>query len=163
MRILILNIVFFLFSLNNCFAQEKLIVHYIGSQLKSTKNYSFLSKELKFLKENKDTLKMNIRLPYDTINHKIIDMGIFYNCHLREDTVYIIILKKICVNDITDVPNSYYKINTIPDKNDCSLFTEMEKNTIYKYEGNYGKYVDINNELFEIMGLSPSNDCFFSN
>jgi hypothetical protein len=90
-----------------------------------------------------------------------MDRGIFYGCHLKKDTVYTFILKKICLNDISDVPNDYYKTNTIPDQKDCSKFIEIEKNTEYKYEGNYGKYVDISGTLYEIIGLNPSGDCVF--
>lgn len=149
-----------LLTLFSCKAQEKVTLLYLGYQYNNTKNSSFVSKELNFLKAN-DTLHMNIRLPYDTIKHEIINRGIYYNCHLKKDTTYTFTLKKICVNNIPDVPNSYYKTNTIPNKKDCSKFTEVEKNTGYKYEGNYGKYVDIDRTLYEIIGLSPNDGCFF--
>jgi len=161
MRTLMLYMILSVFLLSNCNAQNKLTLRYLGYQFNSTKNKSFVSQDLKFLKDDKDTIHMNVRLPFDTITYNIIDRGIFYGCHLKKDTVYTITLKKICVNNIPDVPNDYYKINTIPDQKDCSKFIEIEKNTKYKYEGNYGKYVDISGILFEIMGLNPSGGCFF--
>jgi len=112
------------------------------------------------LKEN-DTLEMNLRIPFNSNKHEIIDKGIFYNCHLKPGTVYTITLKKICTNDIVDVPNSYYKTNIIPEKKNCSRFTEIEKNTRYEYKGNYGKYIDFKNTLYEIIDLTPNGDCAF--
>lgn len=144
----------------SCKAQEKVVLRYIGYQYKETKNKSFVNEELTFIKD-KDTLKVNLKLPYDTVSHNVINRGIFYNCHLKEDTVYTITLKKICVTDIPETFNSYYKTNTIPDKKDCSRFTEVEKNTEYNYTGNYGKYVDIDGVLYEVIGISPDDSCFY--
>lgn len=151
-----------LLSVVSCKAQEKVTARYIGHRYKESKNKSFINNQLLFLNGN-DTVQMNLRVPFDMSKPEIIDRGIYYNCHLKSDTVYTIKLKKICVSDMPDVPNNYYKINTIPDKKDCSKFTEVEKNTGYKYEGNYGKYVDVKNVLYEIIGLSPSGDCIFQN
>jgi hypothetical protein len=159
MRILILYGII-LFAFFSCKAQEKVALRYAGHQYKETKNKSFVNDELKFIKD-KDTLKMNIKIPFDEINAQIINRGVFYNCHLKEDTVYTFTLKKICVSDIPEAYNSYYKTNAIPDKNDCSKFTEVEKNTDYNYIGNYGKYVDIDGVLYEVIGLSPDDSCFY--
>jgi len=149
----------------SCKAQEKVTItlRYIGYKYNTTHNSSFISMGLQFLKEGSDTVSINKKLPFDTTEHKVYDLGIYYNCHLKEGTVYTITLKKICTDSIPDIPNDYYKLNTIPDKNDCSKFVEFEKHTPYKYEGNYEKYVDINNTLYEIIGLSPPDGCFFSN
>jgi len=144
-----------------CKAQDKVTGHYLGYQFNSTQNISYLSQELKFIKMNKDTLRLNLRLPYDTISHNVINYGIFYNCHLKEGKEYTIKLKKICVSDIPEAYNSYYKTNAIPDKKDCSKFTEVEKDTEYNYIGNYGKYVDIDGVLYEVIGLSPDDSCFY--
>lgn len=144
----------------SCKAQEKVTLRYIGHQYKETKNKSFVNDELTFIKD-KDTLKVNIKVPFDERNAQIINRGIFYNCHLKEDTVYTITLKKICANNIPEAYNSYYKTNAIPDKKDCSKFTEIEKNTNYEYTGNYGKYVDIGGVLYEVIGLSPDDSCFY--
>jgi hypothetical protein len=146
----------------SCKAQEKMTLKYIGQQYKGTKNENFVNQEIIFLKAN-DTFRVNIKMPFDVKSKKIINRGIYYNCHLKSGTVYTITLKRICVNSIPDVPNSYYKTNTIPDKKDCSKFTEVEKNTAYRYEGNYGKYVDIDGALYEIVGLSPGDGCVFHN
>lgn len=146
-----------------CNAQEKVIANYIGYSFNSTKNSSYLSQELRFIKENGDTLKMNLRLPYDTISHNIINRGVFYNCHLKESVTYTFTLKKICASDIPEAFNSYYKTNIISDKKDCSKFTEIEKKTEYNYTGNYGKYVDINKTLYEILNISPDDGCIFQN
>lgn len=149
-----------LFTFFSCKAQEKAALRYIGHQYKVTKNKSFVNNELTFIKD-KDTLKVNIKVPFDERNAEIINRGIYYNCHLKEDTVYTITLKKICSTDIPEVFNSYYKTNTIPDKKDCSKFTEVEKNTNYEYKGNYEKYVDIDGVLYEVIGISPDDSCFY--
>lgn len=149
-----------LFTFFSCKAQEKVTLRYIGHQYKETKNKSFVNDELTFIKNN-DTLRVNIKVPFNESDAQIINRGIYYNCHLKEDTVYTLTLKKICANDIPEAFNSYYKTNTIPDKKDCSKFTEIEKNTDYEYKGNYGKYVDIDGVLYEIIGLSPDNNCFY--
>lgn len=151
-----------LFSCCSCKGQESLTMRYVGHRYKETKNKSFINDELIFLK-GKDSLFINVKLPFDLNNHQIVDRGIFYNCHLKKDTTYTLTLKKICVKDISDVPNSYYMTNAIFNKKDCSKFTEIKRNTKYKYEGNYGKYVDMNGGLYEIIRLSPSDGCFFQN
>ena len=156
----IIVFVIMLFTLCGCKAQDKITLCYIGYQYKETKNNSFLNKQLLFT-HNEDTLKMNLRLPFDISNHNVIDSGIFYNCHLKKGTTYTITLKKTCVTDIHETFNSYYNINTIPDKTDCSRFIEIRKNTRFRYFGNYGKYVDIDGVLYEIIGLSPDDDCCY--
>ena len=88
-------------------------------------------------------------------------MGIFYNCHLKEDILYTITLKKICGNDIPDVFHIYYKTNAVFDKDDCSRFKAIVKNTNYVYDRNYGKYVDMDGILYEIVGLTPGDGCVF--
>lgn len=145
----------------SCKAQEQLIGSYIGYQYKETKNISFINRELLFLNEDSDTLKINIRMAFDIKNPQIINPGIFYNCSLKEGEQYTITLKKICVSDIPEAFNSYYKTNTIPDKKDCSKFIEVEKNTEYNYTGNYGKYIDIDGVLYEVIGISPDDNCFY--
>ena len=165
---------FLLFSLSTCIAQETVTARYVGYQYKSTKNNSFMCKEMRFVPtNNNDTLYINIRLPLkvnindfnDTTGVEIVNMGIYHNCHLKEDNIYTIVLKKICINEIPEVCNSYYKINAIFDKDNRSQFTEFEKHTPYEYgcgySKGYGKFVDIKGILYEIVGLKPDNDCFY--
>ena len=67
----------------HCKAQEELSLTYIGYQYKGTQNRSFLNKEL-ILKTDGDTIRMNLRLPYYSIHHNVIDRGLLYNCHLKK-------------------------------------------------------------------------------
>lgn len=160
MRLLLLYGIILL-SFFGCKAQEKVTLRYIDHQYKETKNKSFINDELIFLKNDNDTLRVNVKIPFNTDKSEIINRGIYYNCYLKEGVVYTIEWKKICINDIPDVPNSYYKTNTIADKMDCSKIKEIEKNTKYQYVGNYGKYIDIDGTLYEIVGLTPSDGCTF--
>lgn len=157
----IISYIIILLSFASCKAQKTLKVKYIGYQYDKTQNISFIKKQLSFLKENKDTLKMNLRLPYDNINNNVINSGVFYNCKLMENMIYTFKLKKICTKNIPEAFNSYYKINTISNKNDCSKFSEIKLDTLYKYIGNYEIYIDIDDILYEIIGLSPDNQCVF--
>jgi hypothetical protein len=99
------------------------------------------------------------------IGINIYSTGIYYNCHLQQDTIYTITLQKICVNEIPDFCNSYYFTNAVFDSIDCSKFTEIENNTPYEYKcgysKGYGKFVDIKGTLYEIVGLKPDKDCFY--
>ncbi|SFO17548.1 hypothetical protein SAMN05421741_1249 [Paenimyroides ummariense] len=159
MRILVAYgiILFLCFS---CKAQERMTLRYVGQNYKETKNKSFINNELKFIR-NGDTLRFSIKVPYDASKRQFINEGIFYNCHLKKETIYDITLKKICVTDIPEAFYSYYKTNTIMNEIDCSKFTEVEKDTEYKYLGKYGKYLDIEGVLYEVIGLSPDNGCVF--
>ena len=143
-----------------CKAQEKITVRYVNSKYEGSKNKSFITREMIFLK-NEDTLIINIRLPFDISNPKIFNPGIYYNCHLRKDSVYTISLKRICANDIPKDYNSYYKTNIVPDEKDCSRFKEIDKNTDYEYRGYYGMYVDMKGTLYEIIKLTPDDGCVF--
>lgn len=159
MKLILYSII--LYSFIGCKTQDKITGSYFDYQYSGTENTSYLRQELKFINKDKDTLKVNLRLPYDTISRNIINRGVFYNCILKKGTIYTITLKKICVKDIPETFNSYYKTNAIPDKTDCSKFREIKNNTAYEYKGDYGKYVDINNVIYEVIGLSPSDGCFF--
>ncbi|WP_288443870.1 hypothetical protein [uncultured Chryseobacterium sp.] len=158
MRIVVYGII--MLTTFSCKAQEKVTLSYVSHQYNKTHNKSFLNNELTFLK-GKDTLKVNIKVPFDETNAQIVNQGIFYNCHLKKDTLYTFTLKKVCITDIPEGFSSYYKTNMIPDKKDCSKLVEIQKNTEYKYSGNYGKYVDINRVLYEITGITPDDSCFF--
>lgn len=150
-----------LFAFSSCKAQEKLTLRYLGHQYKETKNRSFVNDELIFMKD-KDTLRINIKVPFDEKNKQITNRGIYYDCHLKEGVIYTISLKRMCVDNIPEVFNSYYQTNTISDKEDCAKFNEVKKHTEYNYTGNYGKYVDIDRVLYEIIEISPDDNCFLS-
>lgn len=156
MRILV---ILALLSFYSCKAQEKIDLKYIGYTYKETDNDSFINRELRFLNHDKDTLKINIKMPFDRNDPKIINPGIYYNCNLKENSTYILTLKKVCINNIPDSDNSYYKINGLFKDENCSEFKELKKNTPYLYQGNYGKYVDINNILYEVINVNPNADC----
>ncbi|MDM1377349.1 hypothetical protein [Myroides marinus] len=149
-----------LFTFFSCKAQEKVTLRYIGNQSSGTENESFINNSFLFLNKN-DTIKVNVKTPFNINKMEIINRGIYYNCQLKKDTIYSLTLKKICTADIPEIFNSYYKTNTIPDKTDCSKFTEIKKNTVYDYKGNYEKYVDIDDVLYEVIGLSPDTGCFY--
>jgi len=159
MRALIICVTLIMTSYG-CKAQKQITGSYIGYQYTKTKNASFINRQLFFLNNN-DTLILNVKLPFDREKATVQYFGIFYNCHLKEDTVYTITLQKICADSIKDTPNSYYITNTVPNNEDCSKFTEVEKNTVYKYEGNYGMYVDMKGTLYEIIKLTPDDGCVF--
>lgn len=93
---------------------------------------------------------------------EIINRGLYYNCILTPGNAYIITLKKISKNGLPEETNSYYKTNAIfNDKQDSAKFIEVPKDTQYMYKGYYERYVDINNILYEIIGLSPDAECFY--
>ncbi|MES2573772.1 MAG: hypothetical protein V4572_02410 [Bacteroidota bacterium] len=157
-----------LVSLSNCKAQQqeksqnlKITARYVGQKYKETQNISFLNDELQFLKD-KDNLVINIKIPYDSTKPEILKQGIFYNCELKHNIVYTFTLKKICVSDIPSEFNSYYKTNATFSDSNCSKFTEKKVNTNYQFKGTYGKYVDIDNELYEVIDLLPNDNCNFS-
>jgi hypothetical protein len=141
-----------------CSSQKEIIVQYIGQRYSKTQNKSFVNNELLLLK-GKDTIHMNVKLPYDPATGDTINGGILYRCFLKADKLYTIKLKCIYAADIPDAVNSYYKINILqPGKR--SSFREIKKDTEY-LRRNPGKYVDINNRVYELLQLSPDTDCAF--
>lgn len=103
---------------------------------------------------------MNLRLPYDSSTKNIVDAGLFYSCQIALDSLYTFTLKKITSNAIPIEWNSYYKTNAIfLGGNKKHKFKEKEKDTEYMYKGNYGKFVDIDNGLYEITLLLPTLGC----
>jgi hypothetical protein len=156
-----------LISLSNCNAQQKttnldrkIVMCYMGHKYTETQNTSFLNQELMFIKD-KDSLIMNIKIPFDMSKSEILKQNVFYDCVLKIGIIYTFTLKKICGTEIPSEINSYYKTNTVFSETNCSKFTETKKNTAYLSKGNYGKYIDIDNELYEIINLSPSDECKF--
>ena len=142
-----------------CSSQKTITVQYIGQNFSSTFNKSFVNNELLLLKE-KDTIRMNVKLPYDPVTGDTINNGILYRCHLKEKRSYVLKLKPICPLDIPEVVNSYYRINARSSKKRCSTFSEIKVDTEF-LQRNPGKYVDINNRIYELMGISPDTDCAF--
>jgi hypothetical protein len=142
-----------------CSFQKKITVQYIGQRYTSTENKSFLNNELLLLK-GKDTIHMNVKLPFDPATSDTINNGILYRCFLKTNKLYTIKLKSICPADIPDVVNSYYKINVLPSKKNCSTFTEIKKDTEF-LQRNPGKYVDIGHKIYELTGISPDTDCAY--
>jgi len=142
-------------------AQETVTMRYIGRRYQETMNKSFKNEELVFLKNN-DTLLMNIKLPFDAFNPRIFAPGVYYDCRLIQNVDYTFTIKKISVKDLPENDHSYYKINArFSDDSAPSRFTQVKKNTKYASRGNYGKYVDINNELYEITALLPDGSCIY--
>ncbi|MFA6059615.1 MAG: hypothetical protein WC756_15520 [Taibaiella sp.] len=144
-----------------CNAQQQLTLQYIGRKASATQNTSFINNTFLFLNK-KDTLFANVKVPFDTANPKIINKGIYYNCLLKEGNSYTISIKKINKNDIPEGTNSYYKINAVfNDRENSAKFIEVKKDTKYLYNGYYERYVDVDNVLYEIVGISPDGDCFY--
>lgn len=112
------------------------------------------------LLKGKDTLKMNVKLPYDPVNADTINNGILYRCFLKEKQVYVLKLKRICPADIPEAVNSYYRINALSSKKKCSTFSEIKTDTEF-LQRNPGKYVDINHTIYELTGISPDTDCAY--
>lgn len=142
-----------------CSSQKKITVQYIGQQFTITQNKSFLNNELLLLK-GKDTIRMNVKLPYNSLSLDTINNGILYRCFLKQNTLYTFKLKPICPEAIPEAVNSYYRINAVSSKRKCSVFSEIKKDTEFIYR-NPGKYVDIDHKIYEIMELWPDKDCAF--
>ena len=153
--------VFFYILLTHCFlaqSQDVMKLKFVGNELSNTKNKSFVNNTYIFL-EGKDTLKLNIKLPYDSENREVVNRGFYRNCLLKEGEEYEIRLKKICLDKIPFAYHSYYRSNTKLDSTDCSHFLEYQSDTDFKYQGNYGMYVDFDNYLYQVVSLYPSEGC----
>ena len=85
--VLAFSIICLLFS--HCDAQEGLVlenVKYVGKAYEDTKNKSFVNKRMLFLK-GKDTLYVNVKLPFDANESRIIDSGLYRDCLLQEGNI----------------------------------------------------------------------------
>lgn len=154
---IILSISLFNSFAQNCRKFEGLL--YKGYFIDKTLNKSFVNKRMIFIKE-KDTIFINQKLPFDPSKKTFYDYGLYYNCHLRKDEIYSIGLKKISLKDIPRYFNNYYRINAIfNDEYNLSKYIEIIKNTKFLIKGYYVKYLDMNNEIYEIVNLSPTTDC----
>jgi hypothetical protein len=145
--------------LSACSSQKTISVQYIGQRYSGTQNKSFVNNELLLLK-GKDTIRMNVKLPYNAAESDTINNGILYRCFLKEHKVYTLKLKRICPAAIPDVVNSYYKLNSAPDKKNCSTFREIKTDTEF-LQRNPGKYVDIDHKIYELTGIAPDTDCAY--
>jgi|GEM_PF-605750 len=144
-----------------CSAQQKITAKYVGRKASATQNTGFINNSFMFL-NGKDTMFANVKVPFDINDPKIFNKGIYYNCLLKEGTTYTISLKRININDIPKETNSYYRINAVFNDNaDSAKFIEIKKDTKYIYNGYYERYVDIDNVLYEVVGISPDGDCFY--
>ena len=152
----------FLFFLGSCRAQTQLVltkIKYVGYSYKQSANKNFVTKELLFFK-NADTLRINVRLPFDSKNRSINDDGLFYWCQLKSDSVYSFTLRRTTSSEIPTQWDSYYKSNAdFNGDQRFSKFKEIRKDTEFNFKGNYGKFVDFNGELFEIISLLPATGC----
>lgn len=150
------------FSIFSCKTYCQLLlnhVKFIGSSYKSSNNKSFVTYVLKFL-NNTDTVFINLRIPFDSKTNNIINEGLYNSCKLTIDSFFSFNLKKSNKNVIPNEWNSYYRINAkFLSGNMKSKFREVKKDTEYLYKGNYGMFVDINNELYEILLMSPTSNC----
>ena len=157
----ILIIVFL--SLTGCKAQEVIRytdLKYNGYAFTETFNKSFINKRILFSKGS-DSIFFNLKISFDIAKKEVVDPGLFYSCGLKKDSLYNFELKKINSSQIPDEYNSYYKINAIFTSKTSSRFSEIKKNTEYKYQGHTGRFIDINNELFIIEKIKPAGDCIF--
>lgn len=167
---IIFTIIIFLFA-HLCISQEKII------NLENTRlidrRYEIIDKtyfnEIYLFLNFTDTLKINSKKVYnyeDVLKSNKIEFysnGLFYNCQLKKDSIYSFKIKKVCKEKIISTYNNFYLTNAIfNDTNNCSKFKEIKnENVYYENQLNVSRYIDINNELYEIIGLTPSNDCFF--
>lgn len=150
---------FLLFIISSCSTQKKINVQYLNQRFSKTGNKSFLNNELILLK-GKDTMRINVKIPYNSVTSDTINNGILYRCFFKPGKIYTLKLKRISVDSIPDAVNSYYKINTIASGKKKSTFKEIKKDTEFIYR-NPGKYVDIDNKIYEVRSFWPDIDCAF--
>jgi hypothetical protein len=117
-----LSLIFFIISSIGCSAQMEM--KYVGCQYQQTYNKCFINKRFAFI-QNKDSVFVNLKLPFD--GKEVIDAGLYYNCQLRKDSVYLFEFNKICITDIPEEYYSYYWLNCVfSNTKNCSLFSEIE-------------------------------------
>ncbi|MBS1526301.1 MAG: hypothetical protein JST19_11670 [Bacteroidetes bacterium] len=133
-------------------------IKYIGFSYSGTLNKSFLNKRILFLK-GADTIVFNLKIPFDKKTKNIFDPGIFYNCQLKQDTLYSFELEQSAVVDISKELNSYYKTNCLFTQAKGSQFREIRKDTKYSYAITGGMFIDIDHILFKIVKMTPASNC----
>jgi hypothetical protein len=133
---------------------------YVGYEYVETLNKSFINKRILFLK-NSDSIIFNIKIPFTIEEKKVYDPGIFFNCTLRKDSIYSFELKRSLEIEIPKDYNSYYITNCVFNHIFESKFTEIKRDTKYMFKGNNGMFIDIDNELYLILKMTPTHDCIF--
>jgi len=156
--LLIISICFFGCKAQNLLKYQDL--KYAGVSYQGTLNSSFVNKRIVFT-QGADSIVFNVKIPWDSTTKNINDPGIFYNCTLKQDTVYSFVLKKVSPAAIPKGYNSYYLSNGKFHDIKKSKFTEISKNTPYKYQGTNGMFIDIDHDLLLIEKMSPTTDCVF--
>jgi hypothetical protein len=160
MKAIICSLILFL-SCQHIHAQE--ITRYDNLKYKGfshhgTLNTSFINKRILFVRGN-DSVIFNIKIPFNVKTKNSYDPGIFYNCRLAKDSTYSFEIEKTTPKQIPKEYNSYYKINGVFNYSDKSKFTEIRKNTRYRYVGNTGMFIDAGHELYKITKMTPAGDC----
>jgi hypothetical protein len=149
----------FLICLAAC-SPQKLTLRYLGQRYSKTQNKSFVNSELVFLRE-KDTIRMNLKIPYNSVASDTINTGIYRRCFLKIGSVYTFKLKPTAERDIPEALNSYYKINAVfMGKRKGAPFSEVEKDTEFM-QRNPGSFIDIDHRVYEIVELLPDKDCAY--
>ena len=143
-----------------CVPQKKLTLQYVADRYTTTQNQSFLTHELLFL-HHQDTLRMNVRIPFNHSTYDTVNNGIFHRCFPKKSSIYAFKLKPIRVENIPTEVNSYYKTNAVfKNRRAGAAFREIKKNTEFLHR-NPGKYIDIDHRIYEIMEMWPDTDCAF--
>lgn len=159
MKNLFLKFILF-FLITQSYAQDTLRLKYLGSSFEKTKNDSYINKKMLFV-TNMDSIYINLKVPFDKSRSIVLDNGIFYGCELQINTVYSLIIRKVCLTAVPKEYNSYYKTNTVFHVESDSSFIEIQNNTKIESIGRLNNFVDINSCLYEILNLQPNNTCKF--
>lgn len=139
-----------LFNLHSQVQFKLMEYRYIRFSYTQTHNKSFINKAMVFKKGN-DSITINQKLPFDFDKKEIFDNGFFYNCSLKIDSIYTIMLIQVVKDAIPTEYISYYRINSIfPDRRNKSKFIEIDKDSDFYYRGYYDKYFDIRNTLYKM-------------
>lgn len=123
-------------------------------------NKSYVTQKFYFLNDS-DTICMNMRIPFNSEENEINDLGLYYNCHMLKDSTYKFSLEKINSLQIPEWEDSYYKSNVEYNDNDIYKFTEKKQDTSYSSKGYYYLYVDIDNIIYKILSVQPNDNCFY--
>lgn len=148
-----------LFYISGHSQQQLADVTYVGSKYDISKNKNFVNKSMYFIKDL-DTITLNIKLPYESNTNNIKDSGIYYYCQLEAGNVYTIFYNPICIEEIPKNTITYYHSNAcFKISKKCSSFKELISDSSAIPQGNYSKYFDMNNILYEITSINPDEEC----